>query len=179
MRLLAFLIFAALLSVGVSPCTPLDSKVFTVTERTLSVDLDPSFELYRGGLNTSTDGLVSQDFVINDTEGMGVAFLSIMSIYDEIMMRVSPEVLSQLFLIGGISEVEERGDVEIGNWTCEALSGEVVTVHTMATEDERVRQLGGTYEIAVWSLDPSTYALMVSLFDRNTTERVIGTLEVG
>ena len=40
----------------------------------------------------------------------------------------------------------------------------------------RVQQLGGTYDLAAWNLDGSNYALMVSLFDKNTTRQMIQNL---
>ena len=92
------------------PCTALESKVLTVSEKTLSVDLGPSFEIYGGEFNASVKGMVSSDFVINNTATAGAAFVSVMSVYDEIMSKMSPGALSELFLIGGISAVEARGD---------------------------------------------------------------------
>ncbi|MCX6672329.1 MAG: hypothetical protein NTY37_00935, partial [Methanothrix sp.] len=99
------------------PCTALESKFVTVTEKTLSLDLGPSFEITRGEFNASEKGMVSQDFMINVTAAPKAAFISVMSVYDNILSKMSPASLSELFLIGGISAVKARGDVEIGNWT--------------------------------------------------------------
>jgi hypothetical protein len=112
------------------PCTALESKVLTVTEKTLSVDLGPSFEIYGGEFNASEKGMVSSDFVINNTATAGAAFVSVMSVYDEMMSKMSPGALSELFLIGGISAVEARGDTETGNWTAVDSQGRNVTVYT-------------------------------------------------
>jgi len=160
------------------PCTALESKVLTVSEKTLSVDLGPSFEIYGGEFNASENGMVSSDFVINNTAAAGAAFVSVMSVYDDIMSKMSPGALSELFLIGGISAVEARGDTETGNWTAVDSQGRNVTVHTMDTKDQRVQMLGGSYGIAVWNLDRSTYAVMVSLFDKNNTTQAIKTLAI-
>ncbi len=81
------------------PCMALESRVLTVTEKTLSVDLGPSFELNKSELNTSQKGMVSQDFLINNTAKEGVAFFSVMSVYDDLMKRLSPDLLSELFLL--------------------------------------------------------------------------------
>ena len=91
---------------------------------------------------------------------------------------MSPGALSELFLIGGISAVEARGDTEAGNWTAVDSQGKNVTVYTMNTKDQRVQMLGGSYDIAVWNLDRSTYAVMVSLFDKNNTTQAIKTLAI-
>jgi hypothetical protein len=160
------------------PCIALESNVFTLTEKTLSVDLGPSFELNKSELNTSQTGIVSQDFLINDIAKEEVAFLSVMSVYDEMMGMLSPDLLSELFLIGVLSEVESKGDVEIGNWTTTDVLGNNVTVHTLSTEDERVKPLGGTHDTAIWNLDQSTYVVLVSFLDENNTTQLIKTLAV-
>jgi hypothetical protein len=87
------------------PCTALESKFFTVTEKTISLDLGPGFEMVRGEFNASENGMVSQDFIINNTDASGAAFVSVMSVYDETMSKMSPGALSELFLIGGISAI--------------------------------------------------------------------------
>ena len=160
------------------PCMALESTVFTISEKTLSVDLGPNFDIDRSELNTSDRGLVSQDFIINNTAAPGAAFISVMSVYGEVMGKMSPSSVSELFLIGGISAVEARGDVEIGNWTAVDRQGKNVTVHTLFTKDEDFKQLGGTYDIAVWNLDKSTYAVTTSLLDKNNTTQLIKTLAI-
>lgn len=160
------------------PCTALESKFFTLTEKTISLDLGPGFEMVSGEFNTSKNGMVSQDFVVNNTDASGAAFVSVMSVYDEILSKMSTDALSELFLIGGISGVEARGDKEIGNWTAVDHQGNNVTVHTMSTDDERVEMLGGSYDMAVWNLDGRNFAVMVSLFDQNNTTQTIKTLTI-
>ena len=156
----------------------LESNVFTITQKTLSVDLGPSFEIDGGELNVSGQGMISHDFLINNTAAPGAAFISILSVYDEVMRRMSPGSLSELFLIGGMSAVEDRGDRETGTWTAPDRQGNKVTVHSMSTKDERIQILGGSYDMAVWSLENSTHAVMVSLLDRNNTTQIIKTLAV-
>jgi len=174
----AFLSAILLLACLALPCTALESKVLTVSEKTLTVDLGPNFEIMNSQLNTSSKGIVSQDFVINDTAGDGATFISIMSVYDEVLGRMSPGSLSEIFLIGGMASIEARGDSEIGNWTAVSSLGKNVTVHTLSTKDERIQMVGGSYDMTVWELDSSTYAVMVSLFDRDNTTQVIKTLAV-
>ena len=160
------------------PCTALESKFFTVTEKTISLDLGPGFEMVRGEFNASENGMVSQDFIINNTNASGAAFVSVMSVYDETMSKMSPGALSELFLIGGISAVEAKGAVETGNWTAVDSQGRNVTVHTLSTNDERIDMLGGSYDMAVWNLDGRNFAVMVSLFDKDNTTQAIKTLAV-
>ena len=167
-----------LLACLVLPATALESKVLTVSEKTLFVDLGQNFEIMRSPLNTSSEGMISQDFVINGTAGEGAAFISVMSVYDEILGRMSPSSLSELFLVGGMSAAQARGDTEIGNWTAVDGQGENVTIHTMSTKDERIQMLGGRYDTAVWNLDRSNYVVMVSLLDKDNTTRMIKTLAI-
>ena len=175
----AFLSAILLLACLALPALALESKVLTISEKTLSVDLGPSFEIDSSALNTSDKGMVSQDFLINNTATAGAAFVSVISVYDEILGKMSPGSLSELFLIGGMSAVEARGDIEIGNWTAVSSVREMnVTVHTMSTEDERIQMLGGSYDMAVWNLDRSTYVVMVSLLDKDNTTQMIKTLAV-
>jgi hypothetical protein len=174
----AFLSAILLLACLALPCTALESKVFTVSEKTLSVDLGPSFEIGSSAFNASSEGMASQDFLINNTATAGAAFVSVVGVYDEVLSKMSPGSLSELLLVGGMSAVEARGDSEIGNWTAVSALGNNVTVHTMSTDDERIQMLGGSYDMAVWDLGGSTYAVMVSLFDRDNTTQVIETLAV-
>ncbi|MFZ3147604.1 MAG: hypothetical protein WA137_01035 [Methanothrix sp.] len=160
------------------PGFALESKVLTVSEKTLSMDLGPSFEISRGEFNASEKGMVSQDFIINNTAAPGAAFISLMSVYDDTLARMSPSALSEIFLIGGISAVEADGAVEIGNWTAVDIQGRNVTVHTLSTNDERVEKLGGSYDMAVWNLDGPNFAVIVSLFDHNNTTQTIRTLTI-
>lgn len=174
----AFLSSILLLACLTMPCTALESKVNIVSEKTLSVDLGPSFEINRSELNTSDNGIASQDFLINNTATSGAAFVSVMSVHGEVLGRMSPNSLSEIFLVGGMSAVEARGDAETGNWTAVSALGKNVTIHTMSTRDESIQKIGGSYDIAVWDLDRSTYAVMVSLLGRNTTTQIIKTLAV-
>jgi hypothetical protein len=174
----AFLFAILIMACLVLPAAALESKVLTISEKTLSVDLGPSFEISGDAFNTSDRGIVSQDFLINNTAQTGSAFISIMSVYDEILGRMSPISLSELFLIGGMSAVEARGDIEIGNWTAVDSQGMNVTIHTMGTEDESIQMHGASYDMAVWNLDRSTYVVMVSLLDKDNTTKIINTLSL-
>jgi hypothetical protein len=160
------------------PGFALEAKVLTVSEKTLSVDLGPSFEINGGEFNASEKGMVSHDFIINNTVASGAAFISLMSVYDDVLAKMSPGALSELLLIGGISAVEAEGAVEIGNWTAVDSQGRNVTVHTLSTNDERVEKLGGSYDMAVWNLDGPNFAVIVSLFDHNNTTQTIKTLTI-
>jgi hypothetical protein len=140
--------------------------------------MSPSFEMVRGEFNTSENGMVGQDFIINNTDASGATFISVLSVYDDNLSKLSPGALSELFLVGGISGMKARGDEETGNWTAIDHQGNNVTVHTMSTNDSRIDILGGSYDMAVWNLDGPSFAIMVSLLDRNNTTQIIKTLAI-
>jgi len=174
--LFAVMLAMLLLACLAEPCTAFESKFLTLSEKTLSVDLGPSFEVSKGDFKPGENGTVSQEFLINNTAAPGAAFLSIISVYDDIMRRMSTDALCELFLIGGLSGVEANGDAEIGNWTAVDFKGKNVTVHTIKSKDEDLSQVGGSYDLAVWNLDGQSYVVLVSLMDRNSTIQTIRTL---
>ena len=177
MKTLFALISAMLLLACLAePCTAFESKFLTLSEKTISVDLDPSFEVTKGDFKPGENGTISQEFLINNTAEPGAAFLSIITVYDDIMRRMSTDALCELFLIGGLSAVEANGDAEIGNWTAVDFKGKNVTVHTIKSKDEDLSQVGGSYDLAVWNLEGQSYAVLVSLLDRNSTIQTIRTL---
>ncbi|RQW81359.1 MAG: hypothetical protein EHM14_01315 [Methanothrix sp.] len=177
-RFAAMIFVFSLLAGLASSGTALESKVLMVTEKTLSVDLGPSYEILGSKLNTSDKGMTSQDFIINDTASSGSAFLSVMSVYDAVMGRLSPSVISEIFLTGGLAGVQERGDKVIGNWTATSGLGENVAVHVLSSNDSRIESVGGKYDVMVWNLGNSNYIVMTSLLDKNNTTQVIKTLTI-
>lgn len=155
----------------------LEGTVLTVAERGFSADIPSDFQVFTAEADANTTGIFSYDLMINSTDPeAGRVFLSIFSVYDEVMRRMKPASLSDLFLSAEISEVESHGDVVVGNWSAFDLQGQNVTVRTLETSDPRVS--GGSYDMASWSLDGEVQVLMVSTADRNVTEKLIGTLKI-
>ena len=115
--------------------------------------------------------------MINSTDPeAGRIFLSIFTVYDDVMRRMSPESLSDLFLSAEISAVESQGDAVVGNWSAVDLQGQNVTVLVVETPDPRVSR--GSYDMASWSPEGEVQVLMVSTAERNVTENLIGTLKI-
>jgi len=173
--ILAMLLLITLASLAF-PGVALESVFYTVTEKTLSVDLDPSFEIGQGDLNASDRGMVTQDFFINTTTVSNAAFISIMSVYDDVLKRLSPENLSKIFEASAVLAVEDKGDGETGNWTATSSLGGEVTVHSISSADPSISPERRSYDMAIWSLGGQNYALVVSLLDRNNTSRMIETM---
>ena len=102
-----------------------------------------------------------------------------MTVYDEILTKLNPDTLSEIFLIGGLEAASEEGDVQIGKWTAVDSRGRNVSVTTMKTANEDAKMLDGIYNISIWKLDGTNYALLVSSFDEYNTTKIIKTLTVG
>lgn len=154
-----------------------EGTVLTIAERGLSADIPSDFSIYAAEADANTTSIFSSDLMINSTDPeAGSIFLSILSVYDDVMRRMSPASLSDLFLSAEISEVESHGDAVVGNWSAVGPQGETVTVLILSTLDPRVS--GGSYDMASWSLDENVQVLMVSTADRNVTESLIGTLKI-
>jgi hypothetical protein len=154
-----------------------EGTVLTVAERGLSAEIPSDFSIYSAEADGNTTGIFSSDLVINSTDPeAGSIFLLIFSVYDDVMRRMSPSSLRDLFLSAEISTVESHGDAVVGNWSAIDLQGEIVTVLTLSTSDPRVS--GGSYDMASWGLEGNVQALMVSTADRNVTEKLIGTLKI-
>ena len=165
-----------------APAFSLDARVLTITDKTASLDLGPGFQMEPlGKIDANTSGMVYSNVVINSTDSPGVALLSILSLYDQTMMKLRPEVLSEMFLVGVSSKFEESGDTYIGNWSTTSSLGKEVNVYEMATNDTEsvgATSDNGHYYIACWNLDSSVYAIIVSGLGENSTKQAIGTLVV-
>ena len=180
----AFLAAILALACLALPVASLESTVLTICEKKLTVDLGPGYEIHRIVFDTSSKGMVLDEFLINNNAEPGAtAFVSILTIYDEILAKMNPDALSELFLIGGLEALKEEGDAQIGKWTAFDSRGRNVSVTTMKTANENVRMTDGIYDkgiynISIWNLDITTYALLVSPFDEDNTTQLIKTLAV-
>ena len=176
--LAAFLTGIVLLACLALPVSALESSVLTVCDKNLSIDIGPSYEIVSSNVDARSSGMISNDFIINDTAGNGSAFVSILTIFDEILTKMNPDALSELFLIGGLEAAKENGDTEVGNWTAVDSRGRNVSVTTMSSADKEVQMPNGVYNISIWNLDSTTYALLVSSLDVDNTTQIIKTLAV-
>ncbi|MCK9587148.1 hypothetical protein [Methanothrix soehngenii] len=174
----AFLAAIFMLACLAMPVASLESKFLTICEKNLSIDLEPGFEIIYSKFDTSNNEMISNDFFIADNALPGSALISIMTVYDEILTKLNPDALSEIFLIGGVEAAKEDGAKEIGKWTAVDSRGRNVSVTTMKTADEDAKMLDGIYNISVWNLDGTNYALLVSSFDEYNTTQIIKTLAV-
>jgi hypothetical protein len=159
----------------------LDSKVFTLCERNLSVNLTPDFRITPDPSTSSYDGS-AQAFTIAGTEAKGIGMLLIMNIYDETMNSLDPEALSQTMTEMVSSLATYSGDSEmgnvIGNWSTIDSQGENITVDTMDTKGTLLGVYGKAMDMVFWNVDGNSYAYLMSTFDQNVTRQIINTLEI-
>jgi len=174
----AFLATILVLACLVLPIPALESNILTVCEKNLSIDLGPSFEITSSEVNTSSSGMITNDLIINDAAQAGSAFVFILTIYDEILTKLDPDALSELFFIAAVEAAKENGDTEIGKWTAVDNRGRNVSVITMKTANEDPEVLNGIYNITMWNLDRTTYAGLISSFDEYNTTQIIRTLTI-
>ncbi len=160
------------------PVPALELNVSTVCDKSLFIDLGPSFEIVSNRFDDSSKGMISNDITISDTAQAGSAYVYVMTIFDKILSMMNPDALSGLLQAAGIEAVGEEGHREIGQWTALDSRGRNVSVTTMKAANESERVPGGIYNISVWNLDSRTYILMVSSFDENNTTQIIKTLTI-
>jgi hypothetical protein len=85
--LAAFLTGIVLLACLALPVSALESSVLTICDKNLSIDIGPSYEIVSSNVDASSSGMISNDFFINDTAQTGSAFVSILTIFDEILTK--------------------------------------------------------------------------------------------
>jgi hypothetical protein len=166
-----------ILAIGSTLGGALDSSVITLKESVLSMDLDPDFQVFKTEVSANTSGIFSYDMKINSSSPEdGRLFISVASVYDEVMKRMSPSALNELFLSAELTAFEEEGDVVVGNWSTVDSQGQVVNVHILSTENTGVS--GGVYDFTTYSLGENTLVMIASTMGRTATESVIKTLVI-
>lgn len=183
----------------------LDAKVYKLCESNLSINLSDGFKMVPDDNGDASDGSFTQSFTIGNSRIKGTAMLQIMDVYDEDLKLFSPEFISNTWKMGvGIAaspgaassmlsqeddeaylnrfmmeEIEDYSDKSIGNWTTIDYKGNNVTVDTLSTEGSIFSVFGKTADICHWNIGGDRYAGLLSFFDRDTTQQIIGTLVVG
>jgi len=160
----------------------LDAKVHTLCEKNISIDLGTNFRLTPNGNPSGSDGVFSESVTIIGAGSKGMATIEISDIYDEKINSLGTEGLSQI-MMGAVSYATSySSDLETGNytsyWSAVSSRGENVTVNTMDTRGTSLSIYGKEVDIAFWNLEDSIYGFVISTFDKNTTSKIINTLEI-
>lgn len=160
----------------------LDAKVYTLCEKNISIDLPSNFNLIPNKSASGSEGVFFHGVTITGTGSKGVAMLVIMDVYDENLKYFDTETLSQLMtgamsLFSYYSNDLETGNIT-GNWSTVDANEENVTINTMDTKGTLFSMFGKKIDLAFWNIQDSKYAYMMSTFDKNTTSKIINTLEI-
>lgn len=174
---------ATLLACFMQSSLALEINVYGLCERNMSLDLDPSVRIVSDEDEEQSDGIFAQSFTIARAVPTGFATLQIMDVYDDDMLLLGPEFISESWTFGvglGITYFSENeyNDLIIGNWSTIDSRGNEVMVTTITTNKTLMSFMGDEADVANWNLQGNTYAGLISFFDRNTTEQIIGTLTV-
>jgi hypothetical protein len=162
----------------------LDTKVYVLCERNLSLNLSEDFRILPEENGGDTAGTFSQTFTVANSRSKGMAMIQIMEVYDENMKAFGPEFISQSWIMGVnmaaslLSSDEDLSDRIIGNWTTIDSQGHNVTVNTISNDKSLFSALGKTADIASWNIGDDQYAGVLSFYDKNVTVDIIRTLTV-
>ncbi len=166
---LARMILGALVVVAVCSIASatLDTKVYTLCERNISMNLTSNFRIIPAQGISSPSGMFMQGFTITGTGSKGMALLATKDVYDEPMKFIDPEAFSQLFSSGFLDAVSYSSDSEttdniIGNWSTLDKIGKNVTVNTMNTKGTALSIYGKSIDTALWNINDSSYAYLLS-----------------
>jgi len=183
MKLATVILGVLILSLHLGPmsCAAQQIEVLTVSDRNLSLDMGPGFELLRLDHNASTDGLFMYNLALtdlNDTQRR-FAYLSVITVYDEVMRGMDPSTVAGILSGSIVAAAVADGAREMGNWTAVDGNGKTVTVHRLASDDPAFQASQGNVSTAAWEVDENVYVALLSLYDDQTTGQIVQTMGVG
>lgn len=174
------IIVLAALSAFTFGSAALETRVVTVSEGVLNVDLGPQFVVTEWEVDTNTSGVFLQDVIVADNSdpSSGFAALFVMDWYEEYAKLLDPVATSNFLadVIIGMFESEEAEVV--GNWSAVTAAGQNVTVSSLVSPDPDLAAYGGAFDLAFWSEERTRYMGVLSTLDENTTRQIIGTISV-
>jgi hypothetical protein len=98
MRLGIILGVALVSALCCSPSLALNTKVYSLSEHNLSIDLGSGFEVTKKEVDSSSNGSLVQNLMVANSQIKGVAVLQIIVLYDEALKAIKPAVISELWL---------------------------------------------------------------------------------
>jgi hypothetical protein len=161
-----------------SPTLALSAKVYSLSEENLTIDLGSGFEISQNRVDNSNNGSFDQNLLLTNSKTKGVAYLQIIDLYDETLKSLDQEVISGLWLQGGMSSALKDGGKPAGNWSVLNSNGKNTTVHAVDLGNTSLNYLGNTVYFANWNVGKSMHVGMMSFFDKNATEQIVKTLAV-
>jgi hypothetical protein len=163
------IIMGAILVVTVcfSPTLAMSTRVYSLSEGNLSIDLGPGFEIGQKKVDNSNNGSFDQNVQITNSQTKGVAILQIIDLYDETLRSLDPAAISELWLQGAMSSALKDGGKPVGNWSVIDNNGKYTTVHTVGLVNTSMSYMSETVEFANWNIDKNTHVGIMSSSKRN------------
>lgn len=173
-------ILAVLLALACTalPALALESKVLTLEERNLSIDLNSSFEVAQKRVDNTTEGIFTQTLLLTNAQSKGAAFVQIGSAYDPTIRALSTESLSLQWTTGVVNASAPKNGTLAENWTATDRLGQNVTVFVVQPEDDSLEAFGKTMYVANWNVGQYDYVGLLSFFNRSVTSHIIETLSL-
>jgi hypothetical protein len=161
-----------------SPTLALNTKVYSLSEGNLSIDVGPGFELAQQEVDNSNNGSFNQNLRVINSQTKGLAVIQITNLYDETLKAFDPAAISELWIQGAISSALKDGGKPAGNWSAISSKGMNTTVHTVSLINTSMSYMGETVEIANWIVGKNTHIGIMSFFNKNVTRQIIKTLTI-
>jgi hypothetical protein len=166
------------LTMCVSPSLALNTNVYSLSERNLSINLGPGFEVTQKKVDNCSDGYFVQDLMIANPNLKGVAVLQIMDLYDATLKALNSSAVSEQWNQGLMSAAIQDGGMSAGNWSVPNSKGQNVTVYTVNMGNNSMKVMGNIANYANWNIENNVYVGMLSFFDKNITSQIVKTLDL-
>jgi hypothetical protein len=156
----------------------LNTDVYILSERNLSIDLGPGFEVTQKKVDNCSAGYFVQDLMIANNNTNGVAVLQIMDLYDAAQRALNSSAVSEQWNQGMMSAAVEDGGKSAGNWSAQNAKGQNITIHEVSMGNNSMKVMGNTASFANWNIENNVYVGMLSFFDKNITMQIVETLDL-
>jgi hypothetical protein len=158
------------------PCLALHTNVYSLSERNLSIDLGPGFEVTQKKVDNCSGGYFVENLMIAKPNSTGVAVLQIMDLYNGTLKALNSSVICEQWVQGMNSATLEDGGKSAGNWSAVDVIGQNVTIHMVSLGNTSMKVRGDTVNFGAWNIEKDIYVGMLSFFDKNTTKQMVKTL---
>jgi hypothetical protein len=161
-----------------SPSLALHTNVYSLSERNLSIDLGPGFEVTQKKVDNCSGGYFVQNLMIANPNSKGVAVLQIMDLHDTTLKALNSSAFCEYWVQGWMSATLEDGGKSAGNWPAVDGKGQNVTIHMVSLGNTSMKVRGDTVNFGAWNIERNIYVGMLSFFDKNITKQMVKTLDL-
>jgi hypothetical protein len=161
-----------------SPALALQTNVYSLSDRNLTIDLGPGFEVTQKKVDNCSGGYFIQNLMIANPNSTGVAVLQIMDLYDATLIGLNSSVICDYWVQGMNSAALEDGGKSAGNWSAVNGKGQNVTIHMVSLGNTSMKARGDAVNFGAWNVEKNIYVGMLSFFDKNITKQMVKTLDL-